>query len=435
MVEKINEIIDEIEEEMIAIRRDFHQYPESAWTEFRTASMVARKLKDMGYSIKLGKEVMNEKDRMGVPHEEQLEKHYKRALDQGADREFVEKLKGGFTGVVGLLDCGDGPIVALRFDMDAVEVGECKERAHFPYKEGFASVNENVMHACGHDGHTTIGLAVAKALMGIKDQLKGKIKLIFQPAEEGVRGAKSMTTSGILDDVDIIMGGHIGIKAKGSGMLFCGTSGFLATSKFDAYFKGISTHAGATPEKGKNALLAAASAAMNLHAIPRHSEGFTRINVGKLVAGTGRNVIPSNAHMLIETRGENSELNEYMRESAKRILKNAAEMYDVDLDLQFMGAAESGESDEELIVRAKGLAEKLDAFQMVTDEKIDLGGSEDFAYMMKKVQSQGGKAIYMLFGSDIKDDHHNSKFDFDEKDLKGAAKIFSLLVHDLLKRG
>jgi aminobenzoyl-glutamate utilization protein A len=174
---------------------------------------------------------------------------------------------------------------------------------------------------------------------------------------------------------------------------------------------------------------------MNLHAIPRHSEGFTRINVGKLVAGTGRNVIPSNAHMLIETRGENSELNEYMRESAKRILKNAAEMYEVDLDLQFMGAAESGESDEELIVRAKGLAEKLDAFQMVTDEKIDLGGSEDFAYMMKKVQSQGGKAIYMLFGSDIKDDHHNSKFDFDEKDLKGAAKIFSLLVHDLLKRG
>ncbi|MFT5875494.1 MAG: aminobenzoyl-glutamate utilization protein A [Clostridium sp.] len=434
MQDEIQIYIDSIEDKIIERRRDFHKFAESAWTEFRTASIIARKLMDLGYEVKVGKEVMSEEDRMGLPDEEVLEKHYKRALQQGADEEYIEKVKGGFTAVVGILDAGDGPTIALRFDIDALDISESNAENHLPYIEGFSSINENVMHACGHDGHGAIGIGVAQTLMEIKDRIKGKIKLIFQPAEEGVRGAKSITTSGVLDDVDYILAGHIGIKEDSLGELYCGVGGFLATSKFDAYFTGVASHAGGSPEKGRNALLAGATAALNLHAIPRHSEGATRINVGKLTAGTGRNVIPANACMMIETRGVTSSLNKYMKEQAIRVLEASAAMYNVHLEIKEMGGAESADSDSELIYKVKTLGENINGFNKVIDEKVNLGASEDFSYMMKRVQEHGGKAVYMLFGSDIKASHHNGKFDFDEGCLKNAVKIISILAYDILKK-
>lgn len=434
MQNKIQAYVNSIESKIIENRRDFHKYAESAWTEFRTASIIAGKLKELGYKVKIGKEVMNEEDRMGVPDKEILDRHYKRAVEQGADKEFIEKVKDGFTGLVGILDAGEGPTVALRFDIDAVDVSESNSEEHFPYKEGFSSINENVMHSCGHDGHVAIGLGVAEAIMEIKDNIQGKIKLIFQPAEEGVRGAKSISTSGILDDVDYILGGHIGIKNDSSGELYCGTGGFLATSKFDAYFTGVATHAGGSPEKGKNALLAGANAALNLHAVPRHSVGTTRINVGKLSAGTGRNVIPANAHMMIETRGDTSEINEYMKEQAIRILEASANMYDVKLMIREMGGAESADSDKELIDKVEEIGKKIKEITKIINERTSLGGSEDYSYMMKRVQSHGGKGVYMIFGSNIKASHHNEKFDFDEKDLKNGVKVLSILTYDLLKK-
>jgi len=433
MYDKIQSFVEGIEEKIIDYRRDFHKYPESGWTEFRTASIIARKLKDLGYEVKIGREVIDEENRMGLPTDEVLEKKYKRAKSQGADLEFIEAVKDGFTGVVGILDNGEGPTVAMRFDIDAVEVSESSSPEHIPFKEGFSSINENVMHACGHDGHAAIGLGVAETLMEIRDSFNGKIKLIFQPAEEGVRGGKAVVASGILDDVDYIIGGHIGVKAEGSGELYCGAGGFLATSKFDAYFTGVPSHAGASPEKGNNAMLAAATALLNLNAIPRHSEGVTRINVGKLTSGTGRNVIPANAHMMIETRGETSELNNYMREKAEKILRCSADMYDVKLRIKPMGGAESSDSDEELMQRVKKLAPHIKEFTKILEDKISIGGSEDFSYMMKRVQANGGKALYMLFGSNLKASHHHHEFDFNERDLKNAVKMFSILAFDILK--
>lgn len=433
MEDRILDIVDSMEEKVIGYRRDFHKYAETAWTEFRTASIIARKLKDLGYKVMVGKEVINEEDRMGVPPEEILEKYYQRALKQGADPEFLEMLKGGFTAVVGILDNGEGPTIGMRFDIDAVDVNESNSPNHLPYKEGFASVNENAMHSCGHDGHGAIGLGVAEALIKTKDSLKGKVKLIFQPAEEGVRGAKSIVTSGIVDNVDYMLGGHLGIREDSSGELYCGVGGFLATSKFDAYFTGVPTHAGGSPEKGKNALMAAATATLNLNAIPRHSEGTTRINVGKLTAGTGRNVIPASAKMVLETRGVTTKLNDYMKENTMRILENSAAMYDVGLEIKSMGGAESADSDEELIQRIKKLSKEVKGFTKVTDEKISLGGSEDYSYMMKRVQEKGGKAVYMLFGSNINASHHHHEFDFNEADLKNAIKILTILAHDIFK--
>ena len=129
---------------------------------------------------------------MGVADEAELERQYARAKAQGADPEFLPATRGGMTGVIGILRCGEGPTLAMRFDIDALGVVEASESTHRPACEGWASMNEGFMHACGHDGHTAIGLAVAKVLMAIRENLHGTIKLIFQPAEEGVRGAKSI---------------------------------------------------------------------------------------------------------------------------------------------------------------------------------------------------------------------------------------------------
>ena len=136
------------------------------------------------------------------PTKKHLTKNWQRAKEQGGDEHFLESVKGGFTGVVGIVKNGEGPVIGLRFDMDALDIQEDLTDNHRPFREGFASVNGNVMHACGHDGHTAAGLGIAEILMKLKKEIKGTIKLIFQPAEEGVMGAKSMVTAGVVDDVD-----------------------------------------------------------------------------------------------------------------------------------------------------------------------------------------------------------------------------------------
>ena len=151
--------------------------------------------------------------------------------------------------------------------MDAVDGVEDETANHRPWREGFASINRGAMHSCGHDGHTAIGLAVAEVLVNQKEGLFGTLKLIFQPAEEGVRGAKAMTEKGIVDDVDFLLGMHLGGPLRKTGQIGCDTPGFLATTKVDAIFTGVPAHAGAAPEQGKNAALAAAAAMLNLHAI------------------------------------------------------------------------------------------------------------------------------------------------------------------------
>lgn len=427
---KINKLAAKLEDKLISYRRDFHKYPEPGWTEFRTASKVAARLNKLGYETKVGREVVAQAQRMGVPAEELLEKEYQRAKKQGADPEYLEKIKGGYTGVVGILKNGKGPTTAFRFDMDAVEVEENSSKQHRPFKEGFASQNLGAMHACGHDGHTAIGLTLAELLMEIKDNFSGTIKLIFQPGEEGLRGARSMAAAGVVDDVDYLFGLHLGMAADSCGEIFAGAEGFLASSKFDVYFKGAPSHAGAAPEKGKNALLAAANAVTNLYAIPRHSQGITRINVGKLNAGSGRNVIADKAHLVIETRGENSELNNYMYESAKRILKNSAEMYDLDMDIKAMGGAESGKSDEELVNKIMKVAEKSAEFSTI-NKIAQLGGSEDFTVLMQKVQNNGGQVSYMILGTELAAAHHTAEFDIDENSLIKGVKLLANLVLDI----
>lgn len=427
---RVSETADRIADKIIEYRRDFHRYAESGWIEFRTASLLARRLERLGFHVLVGHPVVSDEDRMGLPSAESLEHHWQRAYEQGGDPEFLDAVRGGFTGVVATLDSGEGPVVGLRFDIDAVDIIESDAQDHRPVREGFASVNEGAMHACGHDGHTAIGLGVAEVLALMPQELHGTLKLIFQPAEEGVRGARAMVAAGVVDDVDYLLGHHLYSGWK-LGEIDPGRSNYLATSKLDAVLTGEPAHAGGRPHEGKNALLAAATAVLNLHAIPRHKEGATRINVGRLTAGTGRNVICPSAHLVIETRGETTELNDYMVASSMRVLEAAAAMYDCHLEVTPMGGAQSGSSDASLASRVERLALESGEFSVRPPEKG--GGSEDFTYMMQRVQARGGLATNIGIGADFGGwGHHTASFDFDERALAKAIKLLSLVTLDLM---
>jgi aminobenzoyl-glutamate utilization protein A len=428
----LDEPLKALEGKLIAYRRDFHKHAEVGWGEYRTASVIAQRLEESGYKVKIGREVLDEKSRMGLPDQKTMRIQYSRALSEGADPRYAQKLEQGFTGVVGELRNAEGPTIGFRFDIDAVPVHETDEKEHVPSRENFSSVHPEVMHSCGHDGHAAIGLGLSEILSKMKDNFTGTIKLIFQPAEEGVRGAKAMVEAGVVDDLDYLFGMHIGLKAHKTGEFFCGTRGFLATSKFDAYFKGITAHPAFDPHKGRNALLSATTAALNLQAIPRHGEGRTWVNVGKIYAGTGRNVIPADAHLVIETRGENSELNGYMKSYAERIVRSSAEMHGTEFSIIQMGEAESGESDAALTQAVYNIARKNKVFPVLQRENADpVGVSEDFTHMMKRVTQKGGKASYLVLGSDMKGNHHAPDFDIDESVLIKGVEILALIAIEL----
>ncbi|WP_251551141.1 amidohydrolase [Neobacillus muris] len=425
---EINSLVEDIFSEMIEWRRDLHQHAESGWLEFRTASIVAEKLEKWGYEIKIGKEVIDTQARMGVPPEEVLRQHEQRALEQGANAKWLEYVKGGYTGVVGILETGrPGPTIGLRFDMDALDLVEANDPEHVPAALGFRSVNEGMMHACGHDAHTSIGLGAAKLFSEIKDELSGKIKLIFQPAEEGVRGAKSMVAAGVLDDVDLFFANHIGTGVP-LGEVVCSNNGYLSTTKIDVTFSGVASHAGKKPEDGRNALLAAASAVVNLHAISRHGSGNSRINVGVLNAGTGRNIIPSSAKLKIETRGDTPEVNEYILVNALTILKGTAMAHQVDVDIDIVGEAKSVECSEELaefVQESIKHIEEIEKLHLLTNES---SGSEDATYMMERVKNNGGLATYGIIGTTLAAGHHNERFDIDELGMKIGIKVLAQVV-------
>ncbi len=414
--------------QMILWRRDFHKHAEVSWTEFRTTSIIADHLEKLGYEITMGQDIHVAADRMGMPSEQFLEDNYQKALEQGAIEKYLPRMRGGFTGVIATLNCGAGPVTTLRFDIDALYVNETDHVDHRPQQEGFKSLNSHASHACAHDGHAAIGMAVAQLLMNYKSQLRGNIRIIFQAAEEGVRGAKSLVSKGLLADVDYLLGMHL-ISGKPLNYMAGGRSDFLATTKFDATFVGAPSHAGGSPERGKNALVAAATAVLNLYAIPRHSGGATRINIGQLDAGTGRNVIAPQADLAIETRGVTTELNDYMYQKAVQILQKSADMYECKLAVKEVGAAKSGFSDLSLVNTIVKIAQKHAIFEEIVPEPDNSLGSEDFTYMMEAVQNRGGKVSYIDIGADLGGwAHHTANFDFAEEAMPLAVELMIQMV-------
>ena len=401
---------------LVKNRRDFHKYPEEGWTEFRSTLKIIEDLEKYKIDYEFGKEIHNKDYMLGMPEKSIINKRYEEVLQSTSKKDILERMKGGYTGCIARIK-GElpGEIIGFRFDIDCNNVSESNNIEHTPYKQGFSSQYDNLMHACGHDGHASIGLELAKILSENKDKLKGEVVIIFQPAEEGGRGANSIVKANKLEGIDKFIGIHLGLNAKKLGTVVTGCNNFLSSDKYDVYFKGKSAHAGASPELGNNALAAAATATINLLSIPRHSGGVSRVNVGILNSGTGRNVIPEEAYLAIETRGQTQKINEYMVENALNICRMSANMYKCESKIELVGNTIGTVCDEEKKYISLA-AENVEDITEIIDE-VDFGAGEDVTYMMNYVKEKGGKASLVLIGAGLKAPHHNGKFDFDEKAL------------------
>ena len=445
---------------VIAYRRLFHKYPEPGWLTFFATIFIAEHLEKAGFEVYVGREILNEEELMDPPTETEItlweQRAVKLAKAQGISEEKVAVWMARMdhrTGVVAILDTKrKGKTKAFRFDMDALTVAESMDADRVPVKEQFLSKYQGISHACGHDGHMALGLAFAeyvaeqysksvknagevsnqKSTQRLQDEIQtevcGRYIFIFQPAEEGVRGAFAFRHQWNFGKIDELYCCHIGFAPEDT--FVAGAKGFLATSKFDVTFTGKSAHAGLAPERGRNALLAAAKATMDMQAFPRPETGITRLNVGKLEAGEARNTIPAHAKMIVETRGEKGELNTYMKEQAFSCIEQAAKTYGVTYEVRFQGESVSAASDEALSQNVLAAAKRTGGFSDYILTK-NFGASDDGAVFMDMVEQQGGKAVYMLLGTRIRGLHHESVFDFDEEVLGKGFLIYKRLYESV----
>lgn len=412
---------------VIETRRDFHRFPELGLTEFRTASAIATRLEALGFEIRAGREVMDERSRVGVPPHQTMQAAFARAKDEGANAAWLARFEGGFTGVVGTLrGAHPGPVVALRCDIDALPIRESEEDEHVPAHEGFVSAHNGIMHACGHDVHAAIGLAVAELLAARRNEIHGTVKFLFQPAEEGGRGAIPMRDAGVVDDVNYLIAIHVGMDSE-SGVLYPIVTGQLASAKLDVTFKGRASHAGGRPEEGRNALLGAAQAVMGLYAISRHHAGRSRVNVGVMQAGSGRNVIPDHAFFMMEVRGATEEICDYMVQRAEGVIRGAAVAHDLEVEITPAGRTTTAESSRPLAEAVARAADSVPNLRGTLEPKA-AGGSEDATYFMRRVQERGGQAIYTCVGSKTADGHHTPRFDIVESDIAPAVVALATAI-------
>ena len=411
-------------EQLSSFRRLFHSHAESGFSEFWTTAFLASRLSEAGCAVKVGSEAICREARMGEPEDAVQEARLAVAIGQGADASWLARMDG-LTGLVADIR-PDLPLrTVLRFDIDAVDVEESSAPGHVPAREGFRSLNAGHCHACGHDGHAAIGLGTALELLRIKDRLRYNVRLIFEPAEEGLRGASAMVKAGVVEGAEYFFAAHIGVNARQPHELVCGTEGFLASSKFDVEFFGKAAHAGAEPHEGHNSLLAAASAVLNLHAIPRHGKGDTRIAVGRMESGTGRNVIPSYAKLVCETRGSSTEVNDWMFAQAKRIIEHTAAMYGQAYRITLMGGGGTASSDCAMCDIVRQASQAIPYFNAELVKDMGHGyGADDACAFLEAVQKQGGMGAYAQIGTHLPAGHHSPDFDFDESLLLPSVELF-----------
>jgi len=430
---KQDEIIDRYFEEAVTWRRQLHKCPQPAWLEYYATGVIAEKLSAWGYTLSLGKNVIDPEKLILSPNAEKHNEEYQRALKFGVKEKFIAGAKGGLTGVVAVLK-GDrpGPTVAFRFDIDSNEVCEASDSGHRPACEGFASQNPGYAHMCGHDAHTAMGLLLARYFSENREAVKGTIKFIFQPNEENLSGAAAMVAAGIVDDVDYLLSGHVGTSVKQIGQIAINVNNIYPVSRFEVAFRGRASHAAIRPDEGKNALLGACVAVTNLYAIARHGNGASRVNVGTIEAGTDWNVIADRASFWLETRGATDEINNYMVSKAKEILQGAAIMYGLELEIKPAAVACGGINSPELVVLGSKVAQSLPSVKQVLLEA-GLNGSEDFTVMMQRVQSRGGKAMFVLYGTPTGGGHHNAAFDIDEMVIANGAKFLAAIHKKIME--
>ncbi|EMA70761.1 amidohydrolase [Halorubrum aidingense JCM 13560] len=419
-----------IRDRLASVRRRFHRHPEPAWREFLTTATLVEEIRSIGVDeLAIGPDAYDPADRMAVP-EADLGPWIDRARDRGADGELLDRMTGGNTGAVAVLDRGEGPAIGLRVDIDGLFIEESTDLSHDPVDEGFRSEIDGTMHACGHDVHMTWGLAVLEAIA--ESDFAGRLVVFFQPAEETGGGGHPMAESRFADDLDYLLAVHVGLDHP-TGEVVAGIEKPLAMAHLDAAIEGTSAHAGKAPNEGDNAMQAMGTAIVNAYGIPRHADGMTRVNVGKAEAGTASNVIAEHAHMEAEARGETTELMEFVKGRFERTVRAAATMHGCRATVDVVSESPRADSDPELQALVTEVAEGVDGVERVLPAA-DFGASEDATFLMERVQEEGGLATYLIVGTDHPTSHHTPTFDVDERSIQHGVDVLVGAIRDLERR-
>lgn len=272
----------------------------------------------------------------------------------------------------------------------------------------------------------TWGLAVLEAIK--ESEFAGRLVVFFQPAEE-TSGGCPMAKSELAADLDYLLAVHVGLDHP-SGEVVAGIEKPLAMCHVDATIRGTSAHAGKAPNEGVNAMHAMGTAIENAYGIPRHSDGMTRVNIGRAESGTASNVIAERAHMEAEARGETTELMEYMKGRLARTIKSAATMHGCEADVDVVSESPRADSDPELQALVSEVAADVPGTEHVLPAA-DFGASEDATFLMERVQNDGGLATYLVIGTDHPDSHHTPTFDVDEASLEHGVNVLTETILEL----
>jgi len=379
------------------MRRDFHMHPELGFREIRTGGIVAKELEVLG----------------------------------------IEVTKGvGKTGVVGMLEgAKPGPTLLLRFDMDALPINE-------ETGAEYASQTPNIMHACGHDGHTAIGLTVAKILNEHKDKLAGNIKFCFQPSEEGhngeeIGGAEMMMRDGVLDSpkVDMTLSLHLW-NEKPLGWIGVAEGPVMAGGEeFQITLTGKGGH-GAIPNQTIDPVVAAAHIVNATQSIVSRNVGPLEtavVSITTIHGGTAFNVIPQEVTLKGTIRTFDKRVRQTVLERFEQIVKGVGEALGCQVEVQIKQIAPAVINDNVIAQKVQQTVQRI-----LSESNLDTSGyttmaAEDMAFMQEKVPG-----CYFFIGSNdssrnLDYGHHHPKFDFDEEALVRGVALMASAAADILQ--
>ena len=377
------EVEENLGEQIIALRRDIHREPELGFDTERTAQKVLAALD-------------------GLPLD----------IETGVAR----------NGIVATLWGGEGPTVALRADMDALPI---EEETGLP----FSSEIEGRMHACGHDGHTSmlVGAAHALSQRDLRDRLNGTVKFVFQPAEEGGGGGRVMVDEGVADDVASIFALHLwpglpfGKVATKAGPIMA------AADAFEMEIRGSGGH-GAMPHLAADAVVIAAQVVTTLQTVVSREIDPVEpavLTVGEIGAGTAFNIIPEKARLGGTVRTLNPDLRERMPGRIEALARGVAKGMRGDANLDYTFSYPVTVNEEAAADRVLEVAEDLFGAESVLELPNPSMGAEDFAFYLEKVP---GAFIWLGIGEEVSG-LHTPKFAFDEKVLpRGSALLAALAL-------
>lgn len=375
-----------------SMRRDLHMHPELGFREIRTGGVVAKELEALG----------------------------------------IEVTKGvGKTGVVGLFEgAKPGPTLLVRFDMDALPITEDTGAE-------YASQNNGVMHACGHDGHVSVGLTVAKMLHSRRDQLAGTIKFCFQPSEEGnngeeIGGAEMMLRDGVLDNpkVDKTLSLHIWNEKPLGWLGVAGGPVMAGADIFTVKITGRGGH-GAIPQAAVDPVVASAQIINALQTIVSRNVApldTAVVSVTTVNAGTAFNVIPQTAELTGTIRTFNNGVRQRVVERFEQIARGVGEAMGCQVDVNVKRMTPALINDAAIASRVQNSARRVLGESGLDTSGFTTMGAEDMAFMQEKVPG-----CYFFVGSANAEQHldyghHHPKFDFDEQALIRACALMASAV-------